>query len=318
MTGGPEFTEVEEPFLDQLVLMGWKMIMGSVDHPSVTGRESFREVFMKGDLRKAIERINLKDGKPWLDGARISQAASALERIGHKKLIEANQEATELLLSGVQVDGLPGWDGGRARTVHFIDWDNVENNTFMAISQYKVDCPVGQAKGSMRPDITLLINGIPVVVVECKSPGIAEPIAAAVDQLRRYHNARKEAGEVEEAEGQRAALLHESVSRCDELRRSPRGSYRRRCSVLPGVEGYGAGFTGRGQRRARQGTTIEPEQTDRGDASPRAPARHHPAFHALQTEWRQVGQNCLSLPAVPRSPSRCAAIGQRQDAKRGR
>ena len=201
MSGGPEWAEVESPFLDQLASMGWKVVMGNLDEPSVTGRESFREVLMKQDLRKAIARINRRDGEPWLDEARISQAMSALERIGHKKLMEANQEATELLLKGVPVEGLPGWDGGRARTIHFIDWDHPENNTFVAVSQFKVDCPGGQAKGSIRPDITLFINGIPVVVVECKSPGVSEPIAAAVDQLRRYHNARKHAGEVEDAEG---------------------------------------------------------------------------------------------------------------------
>jgi len=201
MSGGPEWAEVEQPFLDQLASMGWKIIMGSLDFPSVTGREAFREVLMKDDLRKAIERVNLQDGKPWLDDGRISQAVSALERIGHKKLMEANQEATALLLGGVQVEGLPGWDGGRAQTIHFIDWENPENNTFIAISQYKVDCPGGQAKGSIRPDTTLLINGIPVVVVECKSPGVSEPIAGAVDQLRRYHNARRASGEVEDAEG---------------------------------------------------------------------------------------------------------------------
>jgi type I restriction enzyme R subunit len=201
MTGGPEFMEVEQPFLDQLASMAWKIIMGSADHPSVTGRESFREVLIKDDLRRALTRINLRDAQPWLDDARISQAVSALERIGHKRLIEANQEATELLLQGVAVDGLDGWDGGRDRTIHFIDWESPENNTFTAISQFKVDCPGGQDKGSMRPDITLFINGIPVVVVECKSPGISEPIASAVDQLRRYHNARKHAGEVEDNEG---------------------------------------------------------------------------------------------------------------------
>lgn len=201
MSGGPEWKEVEEPFLDQLVAMGWKMVIGSLDHPSVTGRESFREVLLKADLRKAIERINLRDGKPWLDESRLSQAVSALEHLGAPKLLEANQKATELLLNGVPVEGLPDWDGGRARTIHFIDWDQPGHNTFLAISQFKVDCPGGQSKGSIRPDITLFINGIPVVVVECKSPGISEPIAAAVDQLRRYHNARMASGEVEEPEG---------------------------------------------------------------------------------------------------------------------
>jgi type I restriction enzyme R subunit len=201
MTGGPEWLEVEKPFLDQLASMGWKVVMGNLDFPTVTGRTSFREVLMKQDLRAALSRINLRDGKPWLDEARLSQAVSALERIGHKKLMEANREATELLLKGVAVEGLPDWDLGRARTIHFIDWEHPENNSFVAISQFKVDCPGGMSKGSIRPDITLFVNGIPIVVVECKSPSVSEAIAAAVDQLRRYHNARKAAGEVEDAEG---------------------------------------------------------------------------------------------------------------------
>lgn len=198
---GPEWKEVEWPFLDQLASMGWKIVTGSVDFPSVTGRESFREVLLKQDLRRALARVNRRDGAPWLDEGRIAQAVNALERIGHKKLMEANQEATELLLHGLSVEGLPGWDGGRSQTVHFIDWARPENNEFLAISQFKVDCPGGMSKGSIRPDITLFVNGIPLVVVECKSPGISEPIAAAVDQLRRYHDARRADGEVEESEG---------------------------------------------------------------------------------------------------------------------
>ncbi len=201
MSGGPEFTEVEEPFLEQLASMGWKVITGSVDHPSVTGRDNFREVLIRNDLAKALCHINLREGKPWLDESRIAQAIGAVERVSHPRLMEANQEATKLLLEGVTVEGLPDWDQGRDKTIHFIDWEHPEKNTFTAVSQFKVDCPGGMSKGSVRPDITLFINGIPVVVVECKSPTSSEPIAAAVDQLRRYHNARKDAGEVDEAEG---------------------------------------------------------------------------------------------------------------------
>lgn len=201
MSNGPEFDNVENPFLDQLASMGWKLITGSVDDPSVTGRDNFREVLIRADLTKALKRINLRDGKPWLDEARVSQAVGAFERISHARLMEANQEATKLLLEGVTVEGLPDWDQGRDKTVHFIDWDHPERNTFTAVSQFKVDCPGGMSKGSIRPDITLFINGIPVVVVECKSPTISEPLASAIDQLRRYHNARKDAGEVDEAEG---------------------------------------------------------------------------------------------------------------------
>jgi type I restriction enzyme R subunit len=62
MSAGPEFSYVEQPFLNQLASMGWKVITGSVDHPSVTGRENFREVLIKDDLGQALRRNNLRDG----------------------------------------------------------------------------------------------------------------------------------------------------------------------------------------------------------------------------------------------------------------
>ncbi len=207
MSHGPEFTEVEKPFLDQLASLGWKVITGNLDFPSTTGRGSFREVLLKKDLAKALRRINLRpaagggEGKPWLDRSRISQAVSALERIGSKRLMEANREATELLLAGIDVEGLPDWDQGRSKTVHYVDWETPSNNVFTAINQFRVDCPGGQAKGFIAPDVVLFVNGIPVAVVECKSPKASEPMAAAVDQLRRYHNQRRADGEVEGDEG---------------------------------------------------------------------------------------------------------------------
>jgi len=150
MSDGPELTHVEQPFLDQLASMGWKILTGSVDHPSVTGRDNFREVLIRDDLAKARRRINLRDGNPWLDAPRIAQAIGALERISHARLIEANQEATKLLLEGVTVEGLPDWDQARDKVVHFIDWDQPDQNTFTAVGQFKVDCPGGMSKGKGR------------------------------------------------------------------------------------------------------------------------------------------------------------------------
>src|SRR5262249_10533473 len=109
--------------------------------------------------------------------------------------------ATELLMKGLTVDGLPDWDQGRSKTVHYIDWDHPEHNTFTVMNQFRVDCPGGMAKGFVVPDLVLLVNGIPLVVVECKSPGVFEPLPVAVDQLRRYSNQRKAAGEIQDNEG---------------------------------------------------------------------------------------------------------------------
>ncbi len=202
MTGGPEWTHAEAPFLDQLVQMGWKYTTGNLDDPTPTGRESFREVFVTDDLRKALRRINLdRDGQPWLDDDRITQAVNALTRLGTAKLLEANQAATELLHKGTVVDGVEGWDQGRGRTIHFIDWDDPENNVFRAVNQFKLACPAGQADKHIIPDIVLFVNGIPLVVVEAKSPHIATPLEDAVNQLQRYANRRKALGVVDVSEG---------------------------------------------------------------------------------------------------------------------
>lgn len=168
---GPEHTEVEQPFIDQLVAMAWQRSPGSLDDPAATGRESFRDVLLLEDLRQALRRINLDlHGRPWLDEGRITQAVNALQRLGTGKLLEANQAATELLLKGTVVGGVEGWAQGRQRTIHFIDWDHPENNTFRVINQFQVACPRGQPDKRIRPDIVLFVNGIPLIVIECKSP----------------------------------------------------------------------------------------------------------------------------------------------------
>ena len=188
---GPEYTLVESPFLDQLASLGWKITVGSTDDPTVTGRESFKKVLLEDDLRKALCRINPgPDATPWLDDERLAQAISALERISAPKLMEANKKASDLLETGFTVEGLPDWDGGREQTIRYIDWDDPENNTFRAVSQFRVDEPGGQTKSYACPDIVLFVNGIPLVVVECKSPYASDPVEEGIDQLQRYSNQR--------------------------------------------------------------------------------------------------------------------------------
>ncbi|NDY83695.1 type I restriction endonuclease subunit R [Orrella sp. NBD-18] len=201
---GWELEDVEKPFVAQLQALGWTHIEGSIDDPSVTGRTGFAEVIQEVLLREKLCALNLgPDGAPWLDEARLDQAVSAISRLGTHKLMEANEKATALLIRGLTVDGLPGWDGGRGQTIRFIDWDSPANNRFTVINQYRVDCPPGfnSAKQFIVPDLVLLVNGIPLVVVECKSPSVPEPLAEAVDQLRRYSNQRKAAFEVDDNEG---------------------------------------------------------------------------------------------------------------------
>lgn len=206
---GWELDAVERPFVEQLVGLGWRYVEGDIDAPERTGRDNFKQVLQEATLRRQLHALNLRDGQPWLDDARIAQAAAALTRIAAPRLMEANQAATELLLKGFTVDGLPDWNGGRGQTLQYIDWERPERNEFTVINQYRVDCPRGNDRGKafIVPDLVLLVNGIPLVVVECKSPSVPEPMAEAVDQLRRYSNRRFASGEVADNEGNEA-LFH--------------------------------------------------------------------------------------------------------------
>lgn len=180
MTSLPnEYTQVELPFVEQLKAMGWEHLAGDVDVPYLTERNSFRDVLLVGRLRDAVRRINLDgDGQPWLDEGRITQAVGALERLGAHKLMEANQAATELLLEGTVVEGEPDRHAGRDQTVRFVDLDHPERNDFLAINQFRVDVPGGQS--FIVPDIVLFVNGIPLVVIECKSPAATDPMEEGI------------------------------------------------------------------------------------------------------------------------------------------
>ena len=67
-----------------------------------------------------------------------------------------------------------------------------ENNTFHAINQFRIDTP-GCVKQFIIPDIVLFVNGLPLIVVECKKGGAtcANPMPEAFEQLQRYMNQRQ-------------------------------------------------------------------------------------------------------------------------------
>jgi type I restriction enzyme, R subunit len=191
VSSGPEWELVERPLLDQLASLGWEtLVWGEQQSSDGCDRSSEREVLLEKRLRLALRRINLEpDGVEWLDEARLSSSISELRSMpAGAKLLEANRLSTGLLIGGVTVSGLDGWDGGRDQTINYIDWDNWSTNDFLAVSQFRVVTP-GQAK-DIRPDVTLFVNGVPLVVIEAKPPGKESAVTDAIDQLRRYANQR--------------------------------------------------------------------------------------------------------------------------------
>ena len=187
-----EYDLVERPFCEQLRSMGWQWIEGDKDVPDFTERANFREVLLKARLAAALRKLNLRDGKPWLDEERIARAIRDLEQAAGHRLMEINQSATQLLLKGTVAEGLPDWEQGRPQPIRYLDFDldHPENNDFLVINQFKVELTSG--RGHVIPDAVLFINGIPLSVAEFKSPGIENPLQEAINQLLRYSNQRRE------------------------------------------------------------------------------------------------------------------------------
>jgi type I restriction enzyme R subunit len=74
--------------------------------------------------------------------------------------------------------------------VRFVDFDSdpLANNRFIAVCQFKVRI-IG-TEHHIIPDIVLFVNGLPVVVIECKSPKVKDAVPEAIDQILRYSEQR--------------------------------------------------------------------------------------------------------------------------------
>ncbi|HNQ90204.1 MAG TPA: type I restriction endonuclease [Verrucomicrobiota bacterium] len=193
-----EYTEVEYPMLKQLAGMGWKYLRGDLDYPQKTERENFRETVLRPRLRAAIRKLNLDpDGNEYLDDLTIERAMRELERSEATGGLAKNKELTEKLARGVKVAYAekPAWAREDEVRIRLFDFEAAERNDFLAVNQFRVEF-IGR-QGFVIPDIVLFVNGIPLAVVECKSPAIIEPMNEGINQLLRYSNQREDVAEEE-------------------------------------------------------------------------------------------------------------------------
>ena len=180
-----EYDLVEKPFCRQLQVMGWQWIEGDKDVPDFTERQNFREVLLLERLATALRKLNLRDGKPWLDEDRIRRIIDKLEKADGHRLMEVNQSASKLLLKGSEIDGLPDWNFGRNQPVRFIDFEIPANNDFLVINQFKVELTSG--RGHVIPDAVLFVNGIPLGVAEVQKPRHRKPVAGSDKSIVALH-----------------------------------------------------------------------------------------------------------------------------------
>src|SRR5271165_3502364 len=184
-----ERNHVEKPLLDQLAGLQWKVIdLDSKQTPGDTFRDSFTEVVMLPVLRQQLKVIN-----PWLEDDQVEEVIKHLTAsFPSTGLIQNNRHAFQLLLENTSVSENRK-TGEKSPTVRFIDFNHRDNNQFIAVCQFKVR--ILGTEYHIIPDIVLFLNGLPVVVIECKSPKVQEPIPEAIDQLLRYSEQRGDKGE---------------------------------------------------------------------------------------------------------------------------
>src|SRR5690625_1940937 len=170
-----EETLVENRMIEQLQTLGYTYIQGQDLQEE---RTSQSEVVLMDRLTKTIKSLN-----PWLDDNNLNRVIRRITHMEATSVMEANQAFHDMLINKMSITQDLG-TGRKNHTVQVIDFDNIENNDFIVTNQISYT----HANVTNRPDLILYVNGLPLVVIECKSPRLQpdEQIGQGVTQLLRY------------------------------------------------------------------------------------------------------------------------------------
>ena len=128
------------------------------------------------ELLPALQAIN-----PAMPQAALDDAVYKLKNFESGSLLQKNMVFTDYLQNGVPVKFVVKGEE-RSGLVSLIDYQRPDNNRFTVINQWTVI-----ENSEKRADMVLFVNGLPLVVVELKSPSREETDAsAAYRQLRNY------------------------------------------------------------------------------------------------------------------------------------
>jgi type I restriction enzyme R subunit len=172
---------VEQPAIGLFAELGWQTVSALEETFGPTGtlqRETKGEVVLVSRLRAALERLN-----PALPPEAITAAVDELTRDrSAMSLASANREVYLLLKEGIKVS-VPDKERGGQKTerLRVIDWENPANNDFLLVSQFSVT----GALYTCRPDLVGFVNGLPLLVIELKKPGVSAR-AAFDENLTSY------------------------------------------------------------------------------------------------------------------------------------
>ena len=132
---------------------------------------------LESTLQDCLVKINKN-----LPYAAIMEAIGKLRDFDAGSLLQRNETFMNYLQNGIPVKYV---EAGEERTniVYLIDYDNVDHNDFSVLNQFTYI----ENGNNRRPDVIAFINGLPLVVIELKSPSKDEVGAEnAYHQIRNY------------------------------------------------------------------------------------------------------------------------------------
>ncbi|TWR30470.1 type I restriction endonuclease subunit R [Mucilaginibacter pallidiroseus] len=175
MNQSPEYTFSELPAIKLFQQLGYQYWDGS----GTDERTGITEIVLKDRLLKSIKRLN-----PWIDDDNLNKAYDKITDVQGTSLIEINQNFWELSKSArFSVKQIVR---GKEEfiPVKYIEYDTerIDDNDFLIVNQLKFH---GTARHSV-PDLVVYVNGLPVGVIECKSPTSHNAFENAYSDLDFY------------------------------------------------------------------------------------------------------------------------------------
>lgn len=170
MSGIYTEADYENTIIELFENMGWRHVYG----PDLD--RDYKDPLYEEELDDAIRRIN-----PDMPESAIHEALFKLKNFDNADLVQKNAVFMDYIQYGVEVRYLVGSEE-RSGLVYLVDYKNPDNNSFVIANQWTF-----VENSNKRPDVLLFLNGLPVVLMELKSPSREETDASeAYTQIRNY------------------------------------------------------------------------------------------------------------------------------------
>ena len=160
-------SEVEDFCLEVLESQGYRFVS-----PEELNRQEPEKVILEDTLRSMISQLN-----PTIPPQAQEEAMRKLSDIASPDQLGNNEAFHRYLTEGITVEIQKDGET-RGEIVNLIDFESPLNNRLEVTNQFTVCAPQRGTIVTKRPDVVLLINGLPLVVIELKNPAHISPLVS--------------------------------------------------------------------------------------------------------------------------------------------